>query len=556
MNTSLRGYRWGGLDAAPINNGLFDSFLAKRGESRAGLELSLEDALSIASFQAGFRECVELVCEAILAKQHIFIFGDYDVDGMTSAAIWLRVIRALGGSAEALIPERKAGYGLSRQAVCAAAKAGAKLLLCVDSGTDRVLEVDHAKALGLRSIVVDHHLPKGGRAEASNPTVLINGHFSADPMLAKLCAAGQSFVLASAVFERLGVHLEESVRRRVKQHLLQFAAVGTVSDMMDIGPGYNRAVVVAGLEELKVHPVPSLKALIEALFPGGEEKISVSTISFGIGPAINAAGRFSEPTAALSLLLADADAEAKDLADALVALNDRRKKLQSDMFDEAMERLNRDQAIAAYVGDDWEKGLVGLVASGMLDALHRPALAATRLGDTIYGSGRSTPGFDLGRAVISAHQKGLLIGGGGHAAACGFQCSPDRWEDFVRFVEEEFLRADLSPTHHVDFVIEPQALIVEEVDEFRHLAPYGQGWPAPVVGVRCTLRDVAVIGKNKDTVRVHAGFKGIAFRASHNGLMKLTEARGRRAIVIGEPVISEFGGALSAEMRIRDVVVL
>jgi single-stranded-DNA-specific exonuclease len=556
MKSSLRGYRWGGLDANPVMGGLFDQFLAKRGENRLALELTLDDALMIAGCQSGFSECVDMICDAIGSKEHIFVFGDYDVDGMTSAAIWLRVIRALGGSAEALIPERKAGYGLSQQAVDAANASGARVLLCVDSGTDRVREIAEASAYGLKTIVVDHHLPKGGRGEASCPNVLINGHFSADPMLAKLCAAGQSFALASAVFDRLCDPVEEGDRAAVRRHLLQFAAVGTVSDMMDIGPGFNRAVVVAGLEELRACPVPSLNSLIAALFPGGEEKISVATISFGIGPAINAAGRFSQPRVAMSLLLADEPGLTDDVARELVKLNDERKSLQSKMFDEAMENLDRGRAIAAYVGDDWEKGLVGLVASGMLDALQRPALAATRLGDTIHGSGRSTPGFDLGRAVIAAHQKGLLIGGGGHAAACGFQCAVDQWSTFVSFVEQEFLRADEAPTHHVDFMIEPRSLVVEEIDEFRHLAPYGQGWPAPIIGVQCTLRDVSVIGKNKDTIRVHAGFKGIAFRANHNGLLKLTEARGRRAIVIGEPVVSEFGGALSAEMRIRDVVVI
>jgi single-stranded-DNA-specific exonuclease len=226
------------------------------------------------------------------------------------------------------------------------------------------------------------------------------------------------------------------------------------------------------------------------------------------------------------------------------------------MFDEAMGAVERNRPIAAFVGDDWEKGLVGLVASGMVDALQVPALAATRIGDVIHGSGRSVPGFDLGRAVIAAVQAGLLLGGGGHAAACGFQCAPEQWESFRLFLEEDVLRSDQAATNHVDMVIDVAALNVDEIGAFSGLAPYGQGWPQPVIGIPCTLYEVAVIGKNRDTIRVNAGFKGIAFRASHNGLMQLLESRGRRAIVIGEPVVSEFGGSVSAEMRIRDVVVL
>lgn len=556
MSLSLRGSRWGGLDRPLAKSNLFERFLAERGKSRLALELCLEDALLIASGQDGFSDAVELVAAAVVAQQRVFIFGDYDVDGMTSASIWLRVLRALGAAADVMIPLRAEGYGLSQLAVQRAAAAGAGLLLCVDSGTDRVAEIDAAGTLGLSTLVIDHHLPKGGRAEASKPTVLINGHFSQDPMLAKLCAAGQSFALATAVFDRLGADLDAGVRESVRRHLLQFAMVGTISDMMDIGPGFNRAVVAAGLEELRNNPVPCLNALVTTLFPGADEKIGASTISFGIGPAINSAGRFSEPSVAISYLMTDDAGAAAEHAKALVSLNDRRKELQNEMFDEAMENLDRSRGISAYVGDDWEKGLVGLVASGMVDALHRPALAATCLGDVIYGSGRSVPGFDLGRAVISAHRAGVILGGGGHAAACGFQCAPEQWEKFVHFIECEMEKADSEPSQFVDMVIESNVLTVDEISAFSGLAPYGQGWPQPVIGVRCRLHDVAVIGKNKDTLRVNAGFKGVAFRASHNGLMKLLEHRGCDAVVIGEPVVSEFGGALSAEMRIRDVVIV
>lgn len=556
MNVSLRGSRWGGLDRPLATSGLFQSFLVERGKSRLALELCLDDALLIASGQDGFSDAVELVSATIAMKRPIFIFGDYDVDGMTSVSIWLRVLQALGAPVEVMIPKRCEGYGLSHLAVQRALEAGAALLICVDSGTDRVLEIAAARDAGLSTLVIDHHLPKGGRAEASMPDVLINGHFSQDPMLARLCAAGQSFAVASAVLDRNGSHLSADMLASVRRHLLQFAMVGTISDMMDIGPGFNRAVVAAGLDELRLHPVPSLKALLKAIFPGEDEKIGASTISFGIGPAINSAGRFSEPSIAIGLLMSDDELGAEEFAKSLVSLNDRRKELQSQMFEEAMVTLDRTRTVAAYVGDDWEKGLVGLVASGIVDALHRPALAATRLGDTIYGSGRSIPGFDLGRAVIAAHKAGIILGGGGHAAACGFQCAPDQWDSFVQFIARELANADSEPTHFVDLMIEPAALTVEEISAFNGLSPYGQGWAPPVVGVRSRLHDIAVIGKNKDTLRVNAGFKGVAFRASHNGLMKLLEYRGRDAVIIGEPVVSEFGGALSAEMRIRDVVVL
>ncbi|PZR95215.1 MAG: hypothetical protein DI537_05365 [Stutzerimonas stutzeri] len=553
---SLRGVKWGGLDKAPVNANLFEEFLARRGKNKLTLELDLEDALFIASCQSGFGDAVDLVLAAVASKRHIFVFGDYDVDGMTSASIWLRLLRALGASAEALIPSRADGYGLSMKAVERAAESGAGLLICVDSGTDRVKEIERSTELGLQSLVVDHHLPKGGRPEASRPTVLLNGHFSVDPTMSKLCAAGQSFALASAVLDQNASGLPAGVVESLRRHLLQFAMVGTISDMMDIGPGFNRAVVKAGLEELRCDPVPCLRALLCSMFKDRDEKIGASTISFGLGPAINSAGRFSSPSIALGLLLSETVAEAQQFAATLVELNDGRRELQSAMFDKAMLGVDRSRRIAAFVGEDWEKGLVGLVASGLVDALQRPALAATSKGGMIYGSGRSVPGFDLGTAVIAAQKRGLLVAGGGHAAACGFQCTPEDWDAFVAFVEAEMLQSDDAPGSQVDLMIGSGALNVAEVEAFSELAPYGQGWAQPILGVACRLHDVAVIGKNKDTVRVHAGFKGIAFRATHNGLMKLLESRGRDAIIIGEPVISVFGGSSSAELRIRDVVVL
>jgi single-stranded-DNA-specific exonuclease len=516
--------------------------------------VELVDGLLLASCQPGYAKAAGLIADAIQLGQGIFVFGDYDVDGITSTAIWKTVIRAFNVRCETKIPARAEGYGFSSAAAGQAAGLSCSLVLCVDSGTDRVEEIDLVLKYGIQAVVVDHHLPKDERDGVSRPTALVNGHFSADPSMRLLCAAGQSYALAIGVLELM--------RRRgqpcpgedlLRERLLQLATVGTISDMMELR-GYNRALVREGLALINLRPLAGLYWLAQAA--GIRRAIKADTIGYALGPMINATGRYSRPELALDLLLGDDPVALKALALEMQSLNARRQGEQKAMIDEAMERVDRSQPVAFYRGFDWEKGLVGLVAGGVMQNLQRPALVASVVGDIASGSGRSTPGFDLGHAVIEAQQAGLLVSGGGHAAACGFTCRVDQIEPFLAFIRRRFLMEHRPVAHEVDLVIDQAGVSVSEFDTLARLAPYGHGWLQPKLAVEVTIRDSHLIGERHETIRIGCGFKAVAFRVGHNGLESLLEAHGRRAILIATPQVGEWQGARSAEMIIEDVILL
>lgn len=553
---SLRGLVWRGLDKPPVRTGLLDAFIASRGLSRNRVEVDYDDCLLIASCQPGFGKGANLIADAIEADVGVFVFGDYDTDGITSTAIWRTICKAYGVRAFSKIPRRSEGYGFSASAAGMPRALDCKLLICVDSGTDRVDEIELARRDGVTTVVVDHHLPKsdGVSDGVSKPHALINGHFSNDTSMRHLCAAGQSYALAMSVLNVLRLRGRPCPGEDLVQaKILQFATIGTVSDMMEL-VGYNRALVRSGLQAMNEAPVPAIQALLE----GGSirKPVKADGIGFGIGPMINSAGRYSQPEVALDLLLSDDALQHASLVAQLVALNEKRRAEQSAMLDEALDKIDRSQPIAFYAGPSWEKGLVGLVAAGVLQTLHRPALVGALSGELVSGSGRSTDGFDLGHAVIAAHQAGLIVQGGGHAKACGFTCYRDQLQPFLDFITERFLDEQVPVENSVDLVLDPRSVTVAEFSALSVLAPYGQGWTQPRVAIRVRVTDAHLIGKTQETLKLGVGFKAIAFRVSHNGLSELLNAQNRDVILIATPQVGEWQGAYSAEMIIEDAILV
>lgn len=553
---SVRGLTWRGLDSAPVAHDLVGAFLRARGWEAEAIHVEHDDALFVASCQPAFLRAANLIADAIEADAGIFVFGDYDVDGITSTAIWRTVCAAFSVRAHSKIPTRSEGYGFSANAAGMPLALGCKLLICVDSGTDRVSEIELAKRDGIVTVVVDHHLPKsdGESAGVSRPHALVNGHFSNDPQMRHLCAAGQSYALALTVLRVMrgrGRPCPEEGLVRAK--ILQFATIGTVSDMMEL-VGYNRAVVRAGLEAMNAAPVPAVRVLLEGA--DAKRTVKADTLGYGVGPMINAAGRYSKPEVALNLLLSDDPREHAALIVELQALNERRRAEQKTMLDEAMERIDQSRPIAFYAGYNWEKGLVGLVAGGVMQTLTRPSLIGAVSGDVISGSGRSTDAFDLGHAVIAAHQAGLIVQGGGHAKACGFTCRVEQLPAFLQFLEARFLEEQRPVEYAVDLVLDRAGVCVDEFTALGTLAPYGQGWREPRVAVDVDIRDAHIIGPRQDTLRLGCGFKAIAFRVSHNGMADLVHAGGRKAILIAAPQVAEWQGAKQAEMIVEDVILV
>lgn len=551
---SVRGLSWAGLDRPVMRSGLLGAFQQHRGLRSHDIDVALEDGLLVASCQPAFAQAANLIADAVEADAGILVFGDYDVDGITSTAIWKTVLRAYGVRCETKIPTRAEGYGFTCAAAGLASGLGCGLVLCVDSGTDRVEEVEMLVRAGIKAVVVDHHLPKSQGDGVSRPHALLNGHFSADPSMRLLCAAGQSYALALAVLKVLrGRGRACPDQAVIADRILQLATVGTVSDMMELR-GLNRAIVREGLARINVAPLPALKRLAEAA--GARREIKADTLGYMIGPMINASGRYSRPDLALDLLLSDDPLEQAALVLELDTLNRRRRDEQKLMVDEAMDKVDRSQPVAFYAGFGWEKGLVGLVAGGVMQSLQRPALVGAIQGDLVSGSGRSTPGFDLGHSVIEAQKAGLILTGGGHAAACGFSCRVEQLPAFLGFLRSRFLIEQRPVVHEVDLVIDRCSVSVGEFDALATLAPFGQGWTPPRLAVEVTISDAHLIGEREDTLRLGCGFKAIAFRVGHSGLAQLIEARGQRAILIATPQVGEWQGARSAEMIVEDAILL
>ncbi len=294
--------------------------------------------------------------------------------------------------------------------------------------------------------------------------------------------------------------------------------------------------------------------MLDAARPRGA--VRADTLGYGVGPMINAAGRYSRPDVALQLLLSEDLGEQAALIVELQALNERRREQQKKMLDEAMERVDQSRPVAFYAGYGWEKGLVGLVAGGVMQTLNRPALVGAVSGDVISGSGRSTDAFDLGRAVIEAQQAGLIVQGGGHAKACGFTCRVDQIAAFRNFLDRRFVTEERPVEHQVDLVLDPAGVNVEEFSRLGVLAPYGQGWREPRVAVEVRIRQAHIVGQQKDTLTLRCGFKAVAFRMSHNGLAGLADALGRDVVLIGAPSLSEWQGATQAELIVEDAILV
>ncbi len=463
------------LAALLVQRGLGDPDAAK-----AFLRPELE-RLSDPLVWADMGEAVAVIARAVRGGSPILVHGDYDVDGQCAAALLTRVLRTAGATVEAFVPHRlRDGYDFGPAGIAAAQRAGARLIVTCDCGITAVDAVAQARAAGLEVVVTDHHLP-GDALPAAN--AVLDPRRPDCPSADKdLCGTGVAFKLAQALCRALGLS------PNLPLHFLDHVALATVADVVPLA-GENRILVRHGLKLLAQSRWAGLRALVETAGLAGKP-LRAGHVGFILAPRLNAAGRIGDAQDGLRLLLSDDPEEARRLARELETLNARRQEIDQRILVEATDlaeaTLGPDDRALVLAAEEWHPGVIGIVASRLVERFGRPTFLIGWEGDLGRGSGRSVEGFDLHQAL---HAVGACLERyGGHRMAAGLTIRRDRFEEFrVAFlrVAREFLRPeDLAPVQRVDLEVPLGAVSAELERLVRYFEPCGAGNPAPVFGVR------------------------------------------------------------------------
>jgi len=549
---------------------LVDELLLARGVMREDLprhrDPRIRDFLPDPSCFRDMDKGAQRLADALQRRETIAIFGDYDVDGATSAALLVLLLRRLGAEPIVYIPDRlMEGYGPSGKALVELKARGAALAICVDCGAQAFEALDEAAAAGLDVIVVDHHqcatllpvahaLINPNRLDESEEGTA-HGH---------LAAVGMAFLLGVALLRELRSRgFFEALAEPGILDLLDLVALGTVADVARI-KGLNRAYVTQGLRVMAARQNIGLAALAEAARlvkpPGCRD------LGFALGPRINAGGRVGKSDLGVRLLTSTDPEEARTIAVELDRLNEERRAIEMLVCEQAEERaatLNG-APVLTVMSSGWHPGVIGIVAGRIKERFGRPAIVIAEDADgTGKGSGRSICGVDLGAAVLAAKESGLLVAGGGHAMAAGLTMAPGALEPFRDFINER-LAADIEKSRGdrallLDALLAPGGVAGHLCDALDSAGPYGAGWPNPRVAAGpARLLRTGIVGDGH--VRGIAcgddgrSFKFIAFRsaAGELGQALLSSPGDRRWWLAGTIKRDEWNGGNAAEMHVED----
>jgi single-stranded-DNA-specific exonuclease len=455
----------------------------------------------------GMRQAVERIRRAVAQQEDILIYGDYDVDGTTAVVILKTAIELVGGKCDFHVPHRiKEGYGIREDRIEAAAAAGVKLVISVDTGIRAFAAAEAAQRFGLDLIVTDHHLPDD-RGVPHALAVLNPNQQGCEYPCKELCGAGVAFKVAQALF---AAEIPDSARaEKLTRSFLKMVAIATIADCMPL-IGENRVFTKLGLEELRRPVNAGLRALfsVSQLDPA-KKKLRSSDIGFRIGPRINAAGRMDVASDVIELFTCRDEARAREIATKLDELNTERQQTEKRIVQEIEDRLATDEPLReSYClvldGDSWHRGVVGITASRVVEKYCRPALVISRDAETgeAHGSGRSISAFHLLDALESCSH--LFTRFGGHAHAVGFALPCDRVDELRRTLDS-YARTKLSPS---DFVPELEAdlevgmseLTYDLLNALRRLEPFGIGNDEPTL----VIRDAKLVGSPQQIKDIHA----------------------------------------------------
>jgi single-stranded-DNA-specific exonuclease len=553
-----------GMDA------LVDELLLARGVARDDLaryrDPRIRDFLPDPSCFQDMGKGAKRLADAVQQGETIAIFGDYDVDGATSAALLVLLLRRLGAEPAVYIPDRlMEGYGPSGKALVELKSKGASVAVCVDCGAQAFDALEEARAAGLDVIVVDHHQCAGLLPVAYaliNPNRLDESEDGAAH--GHLAAVGMAFLLGVALIRELRDRgAFEALAEPKIIDLLDLVALGTVADVARLKT-LNRAFVTQGLKVMAARQNIGLSALAEAARL--VKPPSCRDLGFALGPRINAGGRVGKSDLGVRLLTSTDPEEARALAAELDRLNEERRAIEMLVCEqaEAQAAEQSDASVITVMSGGWHQGVIGIVAGRLKERFGRPAIVIAETEDgTGKGSGRSISGVDLGAAVLAAKESGLLIAGGGHAMAAGLTLAPGGLEPFRDFINErlsgDVQRARGDRALLLDALLAPGGVAGALCDALDAAGPYGAGWPSPRVAagpVRLIKTGIVGDGHVRGLGCGDDGktFKWIAFRSagSELGQALLSSPADARWWLAGTIKRDEWNGGNAAEMHLED----
>lgn len=510
---------------------------------------------------------VDRILNAVEEGELIAVFGDYDADGVTAAAVLCHFLQKVM-SAEVIpyIPDRiSEGYGMSAEAIDKLSEEGVTLIVTVDNGIVAFEQIEYAISLGMDVVVTDHHKCAERLPECSavvDPCIL-----KEDTPLSQLCGAGVAFTLIRALAEEIGAN-EEIAR------YIPIVMIGTLGDVVPL-VGDNRVIVKYGLEHIHDFNWVGLEKLLNIINEGKTSQPSISSmfISFQLVPKLNAAGRLGNAMRAFELLVCDDDSEAEQLARELMNENAKRQETEAEIAEKAMQEENLKttdaDAVVVALGEDWHHGVIGIVASRLTDKYKKTSFVLTvdnneeGRNDVAKGSARAVKGFDLHKALTGcAH---LLEKFGGHEMAAGLTIKVENIPEFIEYMNDyarDNLVCHLPANIEIDAVVMPEEITLEEVERLSDLEPHGTGNPAPMLCVRnlqpIRCAKVGESGKHlkmtfctEDATGRRLTFEGIAF--SQGTYEDMIKSIGKKCSVVCKAEINVWQGRKSISLLISDI---
>jgi single-stranded-DNA-specific exonuclease len=531
-------------------------------EAEGFLNPTIRDLLPRPTSLTDMDRAAKRLARAILAREKVAIFGDYDVDGAAASALLKRFLRFYGLDAEVYIPDRIfEGYGPNPEAIRELTRRGASLIVTVDCGTSSVASIEAAYAEGAEVIVLDHHQVGGALPDA---VAVVNPNREDDLSgQGHLCAAGVTFLAALQTTLELA-----ALGQPERPDMLAFLDLVALATICDVVPlvGVNRAFVVKGLLAMRRQENAGLAALARVARLGAP--VNAFHLSFLIGPRINAGGRIGDAALGSRLLTTDDPVEAGSIAETLDRLNRERQSMEQDMLAAARAEVDvelaggKGPAILVTASEEWHPGIVGLIASRLKEHARRPVFAIAFNANGIgTGSGRSIAGFDLGRLVREAAAEGLIVKGGGHAMAAGITVERARLGALRAFFEERAAQVHLlreAECLEIDGAISAEGATLALLDELESAGPYGAGNPAPVLALpRHRLVDARPVGVGHLRLDLQAQcgarLQAMAFRVENTDLGDFLFAnRGSTIHVAGSLGCDYWNGERRVQFRVVD----